>query len=148
MKRLFAITALMTGLWCGTASAQWVFANVNPQSIGPVAVTLYDDVSGACWTNLREVREYAEEKLRMSGYEIRDDNSGFRYELGIHVLGYRNRGCIGSIRIELMSLNIANRVEGHILGEHVVARYSYVANDPNNLNNVVIEVVQELIDEL
>ena len=30
-------------------------------------VNLVDQAKGGCWTNLRETREYAEEKLRMKG---------------------------------------------------------------------------------
>ena len=138
----------MSGLWCGTASAQWVYENVNPQSIGPVAVDLEDYARGACWTNFREVREYAEEKLRMSGYETRDQNSSGLYHLYISVIAYRNSGCIGTISIELMSFNAADLVQGYILGKHVVGGHCVTVNDPNNLNNIVFEVVQELIDEM
>ena len=37
-----------------------------------VRVELQDHATGACWTNLKEVREYAEEKFRSKGIKTRD----------------------------------------------------------------------------
>ena len=36
------------------------------------SVLLQDAASGGCWTNLKETREYAEEKLRMKNIQIED----------------------------------------------------------------------------
>ena len=33
-----------------------------------------DGAKGACWTNLKEVREYAEEKLRTLGVKVSETN--------------------------------------------------------------------------
>ena len=37
-----------------------------------INVELGDGATGACWTNLKEVREYAEEKLRTVGLKVSD----------------------------------------------------------------------------
>ena len=37
-----------------------------------VEITIHDDVKDGCWTNIRQVREYTEEKLRMIGVEAVD----------------------------------------------------------------------------
>ena len=37
-----------------------------------VNVELADNATGACWTNLKETREYAEEKLRTFGITVSD----------------------------------------------------------------------------
>ena len=144
MKRLFAITALLTGLWCGTASAQWVSDDVSPQSIGPVKVSLHDGATDACWTNLREVREYVEEKLRMSGYSVVQTNAPI-YSFSITVAAYRsNNQCVGRTSAELFKVTVVDE----IFGEFVVGSYHYVANRNSNLNNLVITTVQGLIDEM
>lgn len=39
-----------------------------------VNVSIQDDATGACWTNLKEVREYAEEKLRTLGVQVSETN--------------------------------------------------------------------------
>ena len=145
MKRLVAITALITGLWCGTASAQNVAPNVNPQSIGPVKVSLNDGASDACWTNLREVREYVEEKLRMSGYYVADTPRAPIYSFSITVHAYRsNNQCVGRVSAELMKFAFVDE----IFGDFVVGSNHYVGNRSSNLNNLVITAVQELIDEM
>lgn len=84
----------------------------------------------------------------MSGYEIRDPNSSGRYALNTKITGYRNRSCIGTINIQLSAWNIAGLVQGSIVGNHVVGWHVVAANDPNNLNQFAVQVVQELIDEM
>ena len=146
MKRLFAITALMSGLWCGTANAQNVAPNVNPQSIGPVDVSLVDNMSDACWTNLRDVREYAEEKLHMSGYSTRGNQLELgRYTLRVLAVGYRSNGqCVGTVTVEIAAVIDF----GGVRGFHVVGQVTGIATRGSNLNNYVITKVQELIDEM
>ena len=39
-----------------------------------VNVSINDNATGACWTNLKEVREYAEEKLRTLGVKVSETN--------------------------------------------------------------------------
>ena len=74
-----------------------------------VEISLGDFASGGCWTNLREVREYVEEKLRSKGVkQIKKINyeSGGQYILLIEVIGGRIYGdgsgpCGGTIRVDL-----------------------------------------------
>ncbi|MDB4213962.1 hypothetical protein N9741_03775 [Octadecabacter sp.] len=148
MKRLFAITALMSGLWCGTASAQFVSDGVSPQSIGPITIDLEDGVTGACWTNLREVREYTEEKLRMSRYSVvqnAGDSSHQGFYFHIAVVGVRNNGmCDAVVTVELK--DYMTNASG--FGWFVMARHAVVPSNHSNLNNFVINAVQALIDEM
>ncbi len=149
MERLFAITALLTGLWCGTASAQFVSDDVSPRSIGPISIYLNDDATGACWTNLRETREYVEEKLRMSRYSVvqnADDSSHSGFFLTIEVIGKRSGGlCDGTISVELSDfMSNASGFGWFVMGTHTVL----MTNANNNLNNSVITIVQEFIDEM
>ena len=148
MKRLFAITALMSGLWCGTANAQFVSNDVSPRSIGPITIDLSDDATGACWTNLREVREYTEEKLRMSRYSVvqnAGDQSHQGFYFNIAVIGIRTNGmCDGMVRVELV--DFMSNASG--FGWFTMGTHSVLVTNSNNLNNAVITVVQEFIDEM
>ena len=63
---LFAITA-----WSSQAEADYHSA-FDFSEIASVHVQLVDTATGACWTNLKEVREYAEEKFRIKGVKIVD----------------------------------------------------------------------------
>ena len=62
----------------GNATEFIIIKNVSAQdlrSIKSVYVSLNDFATGGCWTNLREVREYAEEKLRTKGIKTTDDGT-------------------------------------------------------------------------
>ena len=58
-----------------------------------VRVELLDRATGACWTNLKEVREYAEEKLRTFGVKVSQTEysnpKANIYWLNIHVYAHR-----------------------------------------------------------
>lgn len=145
MKRFFAITAMLTGLWCGTANAQWVSVDVSPYSTGPISVKLQDAAEDACWTNLREVREYADEKLQMSGYGTRKyEVPTDLYTIYITVIARRTNGqCVGSILLELQKSAIA----GGIFGYHQVGS-SFTALGDTNFNNPVIDQVRKFINKM
>ena len=113
--------------------------------MGTISVQLEDDAKGGCWTNLREVREYAEEKLRIAGYSTTAKNDIFEPRLWVNVMTYKSNGqCVGAVRAALVK---AIRLEG-IFGFHESATHLFLTNRNRNLNADVISVVQELIDEM
>lgn len=76
------------------------------KSIKHVEVILVDDARNACWTNFKESREYAEEKLQGLGatlYENEVKDYGDYYVLMVVVQSVRaNDGfCYGAITISL-----------------------------------------------
>ena len=82
-----------------------------------VRVALQDNAAGACWTNLKEFREYAEEKFRSKGIKTSDtevmDASAKQYWLSISVGASRmhknNDGwCVGSVDILPMAWSFEN----------------------------------------
>ena len=113
---------------------------------------LYDGATGACWTNLKEVREYAEEKLRMKGAKI--DKEAYvsleanRYNFEIEVIGERlyTNGTgpwYGNVILELYTV-------GHVNGSvHVISAgdLTHVRVTKVNLNRAVIEKVSQFIGE-
>ena len=149
MKRLFAITALMSGLWCGTASAQWVTVGVSPQSIDPVIVTLDDGADDGCWTNLREVRLYTEEKLEIAGYYVPENANSPPFILDILVLAFRSNGrCVGTIQINLGKFGLVDIRSGMMPSVNMVGSHTALSVSNDNLNNDIISTVKEFIDEM
>ena len=76
-----------------------------------VNVLLGDSARGACWTNLTESREYAEEKLRSAGATVVLPPSVPDYVLRLNVMSRRNKAfklCYGSIRVELLTPTMVN----------------------------------------
>ena len=82
-----------------------------------VNVKLNDDAKDGCWTNLRETREYAEEKLRSKGANIvpepRYGNHVYQFTVG--VVGGRpniDDKCFASIKLELDTMLVLKNSSG------------------------------------
>lgn len=72
LKRL-ALTLLLTAPSWGWADNGFFFQDgITKEYLEglEVNVQIEDNATGACWTNLKEVREYAEEKLRTLGVKV------------------------------------------------------------------------------
>jgi hypothetical protein len=78
-----------------------------------VRLKLNDKVNGGCWTNLKEVREYTEEKIKNSGMTLTDDGT-HKYSLIIDVIGGRpNEMCSGSVTVGLYStISLKTNIRG------------------------------------
>jgi hypothetical protein len=70
------------------------FENATPEALGPIEVLLVDHSSESCWTNLREVREYAEEKLVAEGFELAPQGSR-TFKLEVVVTAFRQEALFG-----------------------------------------------------
>ena len=102
MKKLFAaISILLT-----TSTGVYALNQEFTKNMKQVEVLLQDDAKNACWTNLTESREYAEEKLRGLGatlYKGEDKYYGQYYALIIYVQSQRSSAgkCFGAVEISL-----------------------------------------------
>ena len=114
-----------------------------------IEVIIADDATDACWTNLRESREYAEEKLRSVGatlYNGEEKSHGEYYALSLYVSSERQENsqlCFGGIDIQLMTGSIINGFF-HLAITPVSAKQSFMGVD--NVNNAMIEAIQELFN--
>ncbi|MDB2574008.1 hypothetical protein N9X94_04755 [Planktomarina temperata] len=110
-----------------------------------VNVLLADSAKGACWTNLTESREYAEEKLRSAGATVVLPPSVPDYLLRLKVMSRRNKAlplCYGSIRVELLTPTMVNR------RDHVAyaMEYDAIFMGRQNVNTDVVESIQTFFD--
>jgi hypothetical protein len=150
MRRTLALAAVavLISTTGGASAAGMLDDNAGPDQIGPVSIAMNDNAVDACWTNLKEVREYAEEKLRMQGYALGEDSRAMvDYTLLINVDGYRSTAaptCVGSIIVMLAKGTVA----GGVFGLHVLHMENVVTTSSlnGNLNDRVIEIVQKTID--
>ena len=110
-----------------------------------VSVFIADDAKDACWTNLTESREYAEEKLRSAGATVVLPPSVPDYFLRLNVMSRRNKAlplCYGSIRVELLTPTMVNG-----RNHEALAIYSYaIFMGRQNVNTDVIERIQSFFD--
>jgi hypothetical protein len=110
-----------------------------------VNVLLADSAKGACWTNLTESREYAEEKLRSAGATVVLPPSVPDYVLRLNVMSRRNKAfklCYGSIRVELLTPTMVNG-----RNHEALAIYNYaIFMGRQNVNTDVVESIQNFFD--
>ena len=120
-----------------------------------IDIKLIDDARQGCWTNLKEVREYAEEKLRMKGAIVVDLRNSYplasnqQYRLDIGVVGnrlYKNGDgpCNGRVIVELRTIASINGIY------HTALAGSYIGSGlfRNNVNQLTLDMVQSLMKEL
>ena len=110
-------------------------------------VLLADSAKGACWTNLTESREYAEEKLRSAGATVVLPPSVPDYVLRLNVMSRRNKAfklCYGSIRVELLTPTMVNG-----RNHEALAIYNHaIFMGRQNVNTDVVESIQTFFDYL
>lgn len=126
-------------------------AAITPDSFEDVSVRIGDDARNGCWTNLREVKTYAEDKLALKGFTVVEHDettrrlSPVRAVLNVGVLSSRSRegGCFGVIQVDLMStLNWNNYLS---VNGSVGAGSSRIFSKAKNANILVLEDVDRFI---
>ena len=124
---------------------------LSPDAIRSIQVRLADNATGACWTNLQEVREYAEEKLRIGNYNVVDNLElarvpDFWFWIGVGAQRDQLDACDGSITVSVQSMAPVDAFYGRFVLVPEVA--VNVSGAGGNLNCRVLEAVQELTDQM
>ena len=112
----------------------------DPDVVKFVTVKLRDYVTDGCWTNIREVKGYAEEQLRLKGYRVINRGG---WNLNVDVLGQRDDDglCFGVTRIQLGTRAKALGTEGGFaLGEELNVYANY-----QNINVPVLNDIKKVI---
>ena len=102
-----------------------------------VRLVLLDSVNGGCWTNLKEVREYSEEKIKMSGMTLNDDGS-HQYSFVISSIGTKTEGlCGGQITVGLYTqIQLSDDLFGLVTIKEVGYTFRNLTFNDNVLNMV------------
>ena len=157
--RTILIALLMT--LATQAGAEFFYANSEAESPKrlsklelqnySVTVTLNDFATGACWTNLKEVREYAEEKLKIAGLKVLPNNDisdadTKLYTFAINLIAARvyadgSGPCVGSSSVEMAGWTFVNGLP-HIavLGR----RQMSISSQRQNYNRSMIDVLEKV----
>lgn len=118
-----------------TLSQTPIFNHINS-----INVELDDQVSNGCWTNLKEVREYAEEKLRGMRLNVVDFDG--EYTLRIFAFGQRYQFCHAYVALQFVTeMYTRDKITARasILGSGGLV-YSGV-----NLNTEILDQVQSVL---
>lgn len=149
MKGTMNFFAMMVAVFfstSGTANA-WYSIHANKDTIDQISVHLIDRTEGLCWTNLRESREYAEEKLGIVGYNVTSDieRSSREYRFEIEVAAFRSDNqCVGHYTV---NIGTANKLDG-LVGMHLIGTTSGYGVNPENFNEWVLELIARMVDSM
>ena len=151
MRSVIAILLLFLVL------ANSTFANLIDKSFrlqkdtNAMAVKIFDNATGGCWTNLLESKKYAEDKLQILGVNLVDDPEFVplatkkTYRFKISVLARRSGGwCEGSV---IISIDTASFINGKL---HLSKIYedNIITAQPKNINNDVLQFISLVFKEL
>ena len=144
MKNLFVALAL---IFVAAPSSAELWSLDYISKIKHLSVTLNDNAKDACWTNLTETREYAEEKVRMAGgtlYETGQKYFGEYYDLIVTVSSHRARNglCFGSLKV---TLGTAAEINGERHNANHRSMSTYFSN-VQNANQIIIDLVQSFFE--
>ena len=141
--RLIKAFTLISLIFTHKANAEnslsaWMFDYIDS-----VNVEIDDKITDGCWTNLKEVREYSEEKLRSSRLKVVDFDG--EYTLEIQGLGQRTLHCHAYVSIKIRSTgNNADGIASDAL--ILLTRQSFIYSE-TKLNNKIIGFMQAFFNE-
>ena len=140
------ILVLFLLVFCFSQAMAGTAQNYNRNLIQDVYVVTADSAKGGCWTNLKNSREYAEEKLRSKGIKTRSE-PGAEYILKIFVLAFRDKTgwCVGTVQTSLETLAL---VDDTMPVSATVGKRSILLQAKDNLNNEVLDTISKLISDL
>ena len=147
--RFIFIAIIMT--FATQASADF-FTYADIKNLKHIEVILDDKAKNACWTNLTESRQYAEEKLRGAGATLFSPDTDEKYMGEYHafiiqVQSKRSKSmplCFGSVTVRIgtpVSVNGKNY-------DAMAQGYHSIFMGKQNINNGVIESIQTFLEEL
>ena len=147
--RFIFIAIIMT--FATQASAD-VFTYADIKNLKHIEVVLSDRAKNACWTNLSESRQYAEEKLRGAGATLFSPDTdekyyGEYYAFLIDVASRRGKAmplCYGSIVIKI-GTPVSISGKNH---DAIVQGYQAIFTGKQNVNVEVIEAIQTFLEQL
>lgn len=103
-----------------------------------VKLILQDNVNGGCWTNLKEVREYSEEKIKNSGMTLNTSGTHV-FQFIVYVNGGRyGSNCFGQINVGLYSpTELWNGDRGMV----IIKELGLTMGGNNSLNREIVNLV-------
>ena len=148
MKKL--LIAVMFVFYGSQASA-WVSKEFTPSNVDEINVQIVDDAGEGCWTNIGEVKRYAEDKLELAGHNVyrkrKDGWTGFKhYKLRIQIIANRKqfKDCYGAYNIKLYKLNKTDGVNGAFLVGEILGSF----NAYQNVNQLTLKEVGDFMKEV
>lgn len=114
-----------------------------------VKIVIQDDIKDGCWTNLKEVREYTEEKLRIIGLKAVDETSSVtQADLNLAIIGVGQKtltGCVGNGEAVIYYTQPIGGSSKRVTVTAIASRIiTFYGNGNSKLNDGMIKLVNSL----
>ena len=151
MKLITLILSFTLGL-ASTAFAMKIDQRVTFADVSPIYVSINDYASGGCWTNLKEVKTYASDKIELAGGKLvptLEDvmGQGIGFVIIVNAKRHPQLGvCYGSVAVTTETFGTAPHLP-EVMGLLTISvkRFNYL--DAGNFNQHVLDAVSKALDE-
>ena len=143
IPRLALILLLIAPNWAGASQVYDTNFSFKDEKF---AFILSDGVKDGCFTNLKEVREYAEEKLRMSGAIVLSggwEDDGFLLLVSVNGERTLQDECVGRIDVKIADMKYFGNGRLALVAQH--GSYNLTAK---KLNDAVVTNVGKFFEML
>ena len=151
MKKLLKhIVYTASLLMFATQASAWVSKGFIPANVSLVSVVIYDNAGDGCWTNIGEVKRYAEDKLELAGFKVSREKFQYyedhkHYTLNISMRSKRAvSACFGDVKLQIVKYIQENNMEGMYL----VGQYSSNFTGAENANKLTLELIGDFMKEV
>ena len=144
--RLFLITLAL--IFANQATA------ITLSEMESVRVIFEDGAKNGCWTNLRESREYVEEKLRQKGAKITDRDTlinarlkTYMFYLNVNAKRIYKDGtgpCYGNVKAKVETITTVNGDDGFF----ILKDEGSIILRTDNFNRDILDIISDLVREL
>jgi hypothetical protein len=147
MKKLLLTASL---LMLTTQASAWVSKGFVPANVYKVNVLIADSASDGCWTNIGEVKRYAEDKLELAGFNVSREKFQWyendrHYTLSVMVSSSRNVStCFGDIGFGIAKFIKDNNIEGM----NLIGDYGSNFTGAENANQYTLKLIGEFMKQV
>ena len=149
MKKILLTVFL---LMLTTQASAWVSKGFVPKNVSQITVNISDQANDGCWTNIGEVKRYAEDKLELSGHKVlkekfdvyKDDR---HYVLDIIIIANRlGATCFGSYNLDISKQFYDKKIAGIFSVGQKYGTFSGYENVNKYILNKVGKFMKEVED--
>ena len=133
-----------------TQASAFVSKGFIPANVSQITVIINDQANDGCWTNIGEVKRYAEDKLELVGFKVlRDKYEGSvddrHFVFNVLVNSKRDAvTCFGDIQFSIVKY-IQNTNMG---GMFLVGQYGSNFTGSDNANQYTLELMGDFMKEV
>ena len=147
MKKILLTASL---LFFATQASAWVTKQFVPNNVSLINVIIGDQANDGCWTNIGEVKRYAEDKLELAGFKVSKEKfqiylNNDHFILDILVVANRlGTNCYGSV-----SYDINKHINhGKLVGIFSVGQFNGNFTGYENVNQYILKKIGKFMKEV